>query len=874
MKYKDTKPPSWIDKILEWFCSDQYLEEVQGDLHEWYKRREQKSGRTKARLFYLYDVIAYFRLFRIKELNDMENGNNLLLISYFKMTVRQFKRNLGYSVMNTFGLAVGILSTLLISLFILDELSYDKFHENHDEIYRLINHNPEMGTMAGMNSSAWKKPMIPFFPEISDHTRLGHDVVVIKEGENTFLENDFYWADDNFMSFFSFEVLSGDRETMLTEPNSIVLTRSKALRYFGKEDVVGQLLPIKVYDGNKDFVMRVSGVIADIPGNSHLQFDLLGSMATTDEMYGEFEGYWNFNWVHSYVRISGSVDVEEVQKKVPAFFDEHRGEDASVSQGIIFQPLSEVRLYSKKVTGNLAKGDINYVYLFGFVAVLIVLAASINYVNLTTAKSTKRGKEVGMRKVFGAARKQVTTQFYMECGLQLVLAFTIAFAAALLLLPSFSYVVDKSMVATDLFQWPVLVVVAGLFLMVFLLSGIYPAVVMNRFRPIQVLKGNLTVLSSAGSWLRKAQVLVQFAIATFLISSTIIVLKQMELFNSHDVGFEAEQLIIIPVDDREMQRKLMVIKDRMQRVPGVRDIAASGEKLPSAMNNTLGFRWGDMTDNDMLPIYGVAVDYDFFGTIGTELVMGRNFSSELPTDSSNAVLINEAAFRQTGWNDLDDKRMNLDGNERLVVGVVEDYNYHSLHSSVAPVAYLLIAPGRRMSPDNLILRMELTNLSSSLDDLTSIWSEFSDQPFDFNFVDQSFAQLYGNEQRFMRVVIGFSFVGVFLAVLGLIGLVSFTAERRSKEISIHKVLGASKRVILTKVGGQFFQIFIVSVLVGLPLSRLIMERWLQGFAYRTEIDWVVFGLAAVISIVIVLSSIGIQALRVARANPTRYLSDH
>lgn len=871
---KNTKPPGWIDKLLEWYCSAQYLEEVQGDLHEWYHRRERKSGRLKARVFYLYDVIAYFRLFRIKKLDNMENGNNLLLISYVKMAVRQFKRNLRYSAMNTLGLAVGILSTLLISLYILDELSYDRFHEGYGEIYRLVKHNPSNGSMADSNPSAWKEPMVPFFPEITDYTRLGQDVVVIKEGDNNYLENGFNWADANFMTFFSFEVLHGDRETMLTAPNSIVLTREKALRYFGKTDVVGELLPIKVYDGDKDFVMQVSGVIENIPDNSHLQFDLLGSMATTTEMYGRFDQYWNFNWVQSYVRIPAEVNVEEVQAKVPAFFKENMTADAAAGQGVIFQPLSQVRLFSKEISGRQAKGDINYIYLFGFVAVLIVLAASINYVNLTTAKSTKRGKEVGMRKVFGAARKQVITQFYMECGLQLTLAFVLAIGAALVLLPSFSYVVDKEMVMADFLQWPVMTVMAVLFMFIFLLSGIYPAAVMNRFRPIQVLKGNLSVLTNGASWLRKGQVLVQFAIATFLISSTIIVLKQMALFNSHDIGFKAEQLISVPVNDRGMQDKLMVIKDRMQRIPGVNAITASGEGLPSAMNNTLGFSWEGMKDNDQLPILAVAIDYDFFETIETEVVMGRNYSANLATDSANSVLINEAAFRLTGWTDLTDKRINVDGTERTVIGVVEDYNYNSLHSNVAPVAYTLTAPGRRRSPDNLILRMEPSSLNSALNDLEAIWGEFSDQPFDFDFVDQSFAQLYGNEQRFTSVVIGFAGVGVFLAVLGLVSLVSFTAERRSKEISIHKVLGASKRVILTKVGSQFVQIFLVSAVVGLPLSRLIMERWLQGFAYRTEVNWVVFLISALIAISIVLGSIGIQALRVAKANPTKYLSDH
>ncbi len=869
---QEYKPPRWPDKFLEWYCSKHYLEEVQGDLHEWHKRRILKSGKFRARLLYGYDVITYLKLFRVKNLNDMEKRSNVLFFSYLKMAVRQFKRNLAYATMNTLGLAIGLVSVLLISLYILEELSYDRFHENGDEIYRLINHNPGSGRLGDATPSPWKKNMEIAFPEILAHTRLGQDVVLVNDGERNFLENGFYWADDNFLEFFSFKILSGDRTTLLDEPNSIVLTESKALRYFNRLDVVGELMPIKVYDGNKDFLMKVTGVIEDIPGNSHLQFDFLGSMSTTSEMYGRFERIWGLNWMQAYVRLPEDQNVGALEAKMPAFFEKFRGEGTSEHSSIVFQPLQEVRLNSQNVEGKLAKGDKDNLVLFGFVAVLILIAASFNYINLTTAKSTRRGREVGMRKVLGAGRKQVIRQFYVECALQLTLAFVIAFVAVIGILPLFNSVVEKSMTSLDLFRLPVMLVMASVFIVILLLSGFYPALVMNRFKPVDVLRSNLTSVLGNRSWLRKAQVLVQFSIATFLISSTLIVVNQMKLFNNHDMGFNAKQLINIPVDDRNLQEQLMIIKDRMRQVPGVMEVTASGEALPSAMNNKWNFEWDGKSDEQGEGIYMVAIDYDYFKTLETDITLGRNISADLPTDSSTVCLINEAAYALTGWKDIEGKKVKFGGNERLVAGVVENFNYNSLHNNVAPAAYVIFGPGARVSPDNLILRMDAGNLSTALDNLDNIWREFSEQPFNFSFVDQTFARLYGDEQKFMKVLISFATVGVFLGILGLVGLVSFVAERRSKEISIRKVLGASRGEVLNQVAGQFIQIFALSMLIALPLSWFAMGKWLQGFAYSVDLTWKIFALSSLIALVITVLSIGTHALKIASANPTKHLS--
>lgn len=867
------KPPRLVDRFLEWYCSSVYLEEVQGDLHEWFAKRVAKQGLRKARLFYVYDVIAYFRIFRLKRLNEMEKRNNILFINYLVIAGRQFKKNFWYSSLNAFGLTVGLLSALLISIYILDELSYDRFHEDHENIYRLVNHSPNSGNKGDATPSPWKANMALEFPEITEHTRFGQDIVLISEGSENYLENNFYWADDNFLTFFSFEVLSGNRQTMLTEPNSIVLTRSKAMRYFNDIDVVGRTVPIKVYDGDKDFLMKISGVIEDIPTNSHIQFDFLGSMSTTAEMYGHFEKIWGLNWLKSYVKLTDNTELEPLTDKIPDFFEKYRGEGSSEFSDIIFQPLAEVRLHSADVGGKIAKGNLDYIYLFGFVALLILFAASMNYVNLTTAKSSSRGKEVGMRKVLGALKGQIARQFYVECSFQLIIALIIAGSLAILLLPAFNEVVGKEMIPSSLLQTPVLLVMGSACLAILLFSGFYPALVMNRFRPVDVLRGNVLGVLGNKSWLRKFQVLIQFSITAFLISSTLIVISQLRFFNNYDKGFNAEQLINIPVDDRGLQEKLMVIKQRMSDVVGVQEITATGEALPSAMNNTWGFDWVGRAEEKMAGINVVAIDYDYLQTIETELVLGRNLSSRLSTDSSTVCLINESAFKQTGWQDIENKKVKLDGRERIVVGVIEDFHYNSLHNEVSPSVYILTKPGSRISPDNLVIRLEGANMTSALTELDNVWKEFSDQPFDFTFVDQSFAQLYGDEQKFVKVVIGFAIVGVFLTVLGLVGLVSYMAERNSKQISIRKVLGASRKQVLSRFTGQFVQIFVIAMLIALPASWFAMDKWLDGFAFKISVSWTIFFSAAAISILITLLSVGGQALRVASANPVKYLSD-
>ncbi|HEY9116227.1 MAG TPA: ABC transporter permease, partial [Roseivirga sp.] len=539
---KKTSPPAWVDRMLEFFCSERFLEEVEGDLYEWFLKRVEKQGLRKAQWFYFFDAITYLRLFRLKTIKEMQRNNNKLYLNYLIIAIRQFKKSLWHSSLNVFGLAIGLLSTIFISTYVLGELSYDRFHQEHEKIYRLVNYDPANGYKSDATPSPWAIYLEPAFPEIESYTRLGQDIVLVNKGDQNFLENDFYWAESNFLTFFSFDIVHGDPSTMLKEPNSVVITKDIALKYFNKLDVVGQQLPIKVYDGNQDFLMKVTGVIENVPSYSHLQFELLGSMSTTKEMYGNFDRVWGLNWLKSYVKINQEASIETIKARLPEFFENYRGEGSSEYSDIIFQPLDKVRLYSNDVNGKIAKGNLNYVILFACVALLILVASAINYVNLVTAKSGQRGKEIGMRKVLGAQRSEIVRQVYVESFFQLFLALVLAYAMALLLLPVFNQIVDKQIVAEQLISSQVNKVVAWAILFILIFSGAYPAIVLNRYKPIDSLRGTHKNVMGNRSAIRKVQVFFQFTIGIFLICCTLVVIKQVRFFSSFDKGFNAEQL--------------------------------------------------------------------------------------------------------------------------------------------------------------------------------------------------------------------------------------------------------------------------------------------------------------------------------------------
>jgi putative ABC transport system permease protein len=790
-----------------------------------------------------------------------------MLKNYLKIALRHLQRHKGYAFINVGGLALGMASCVLILLFVQDELSFDRFHEQVDEIYRVERVWLESGDVGDVTAYPVAPTLEATFPDIQRTVRFGSDPVQITRGDVSFREERFYWTDSTVFEVFSFPLLRGNPATAL-KTNGLVLTETMARKYFGDEDPLGQLLTVKIFDGNRLLTMEVTGVLADVPPHSHIQFDFLASMATGMEVYAQFEQEWGLNWVNTYVLLPEAYPVARIAAGMPAMIEQHLGAEAAEKTTFDLQPLTRIHLYSDAYSAS--KGDITYIYIFSSIAVFILLLACINFMNLATARSVQRAREVGVRKVLGALRSQLAGQFLGEAmGLAFV-ALLLALGLVLLLLPFFSGVTEKHL-ALDVFENRTLLLsLAGLTLFVGFVAGSYPALLLSQFRPLEVLKGKAS--SSRGAVLRKVLVVFQFTISIVLLIGTVVVHRQMTFLRERNLGFDQEQLVVISVEDRAVQAKMEPLKAELARQPGVQEITMSSEGLPSRMQNGFSVRWEGLPEEEQVGMLVVSVDEDFFDLLDLPFVEGRNFSKDFATDAAAGYILNEAAARAIGWDTAVGKPLEVGERPGTVIGVVADYHYKSLHEEIAPVVYFILPGTYRASPDNFILRIDGTNMPGTLAALKAIWEQFSEeQPFAYNFVDQAVAAQYRADERFRQVFDAFSLLAVVIACLGLFGLASFTAERRTKEIGVRKVLGASVPGIVLLLSKDFTRLVLIAFIVASPVAYFAMERWLQNFAYRIDLGVGVFLAAGVLVLAIAWLTVSYQSIRAARVNPVESL---
>jgi len=793
-----------------------------------------------------------------------------MLKNYFKIALRTLRRYRGYSLINVGGLALGMACCLLILLYVSDELRFDRFHEKADQIYRIERLDLERGT-AGNNTAYPVAPAFEAaFPEIIHTVRMGRDPVQVTREDVSFREERFYWTDSTLFDVFSFSLLRGDPRTALAKTNAVVITEAMAQKYFGTDDPLGQILTVKVYDGNRVLPLEVTGVLENVPDHAHLQFDFLASMATGIDIYRRFETMWGLSWVKTYVLLPEGYPTDGIAERIPALLDQYYGEGTSDRMAMHLQPLTRIHLYSK--AGSDTPGDIAYVYLFASIALFILLLACINFMNLATARSAQRSKEVGMRKVLGAYRAQLAGQFMGESIMLAGLALLLALVVVAGLLPFFNDLTGKNLTLDVLGNGFFLLSLGGLALGVGVVAGSYPALFLSGFLPVEALKGRSAGRSGHAALLRKSLVVFQFSISIVLLIGTVVVHRQMSFLQASNLGFDQAQLLIIPVEDRSVQANMEPLKAALGQQAGVQQIAMASEALPSRMNNSWGVRWEDVPEEEAVTMHVVAVDYDFFEMLGTTFVEGRNFAEAFATDATAGFILNEAAAKTIGWQKADGKALNVGGREGVVVGVVEDFHYQSFHREIAPVVYLMLPGTFRASPDNFIVRIAGSNVSGTLAGLKATWEQFSpEQPFEEVFVDQAFASLYQAEQRFTQLFNAFTLLAVVVACLGLLGLSSFMAERRTKEMGVRKVLGASTQRLMLLLSKEFIQLVLVAFVVAMPLAYFAMLRWLEEFAYRVELSWWMFLLAGLAALVIAWLTVGYHAMKVALADPVKAL---
>jgi len=785
-----------------------------------------------------------------------------MLWNYLKVTWRNIKRYKGYSFINIVGLAVGLACCILVLLWVQDELSYDRFHTNGDDLYRVV--------------AEWRKtepathywpvcaPLAPAlkeeFPEIIKATRFTRlrRGQLVRFGDKNFTEAQICLTDPDFFEMFTFPFIQGDVQTALSNPDSFVLTEEMAAKYFGTENPLGKTLNI-----NNEYDFTVTGVIKNIPHNSHLQFDFLASFVRIED----FERAWAVldNWTLSgfatYVQLDKNASRVELTDKIANYLQKHVQESKDI---IYLQSLKDVHLFSSHIQfGMEGQGDIRYVYIFSIVAFFILVIASINFMNLATARSSNRVKEVGLRKVVGAKRAQLIRQFFCESVVMAFCSLILAVVLVELFLPVFINLSGKQLSLDFTSHINILSAIVLLTLITGFLSGSYPALFLSSLRPVKILKG-ISKTEGQGYLFRRILVVSQFSLSILLIICTVVVSHQVGFMRNKKLGFDKEQVAYFPIRDELVQR-YESLKSELLKNTGIKNVTVSSN-LPTSgvILTTDKVTWEGKNPEEVVVLEVTSAGYDFTETFNMEMVKGRSFSKEFSSDEEEAIVINETAEKIIGIEDPVGKQLVFGESAVTIIGVVKDYHFKSLHSEIEPLVLAIVPSLYRY----VFVKLDAADIPNTLINIESTWkSFFPDTPFEFHFLDEAYEKLYRSEQQMGTLFNSFTILAVFISCLGLFGLASFMAEKRTKEIGIRKVLGASVIGIVALLNKQFAKWVLIANVIAWPVAYYAMSRWLQGFAYRINLGIWIFALAAAIALGIAVVTVSYQSIKAALANP-------
>ena len=866
------QPPKWIDRVLEYLLRDRFVDEVLGDLHEWYEWKQGVYSRPKLVRAYWWNAFRAIRLHQMKNVkNLLINLTDMTMINNnIKIGLRSLLQSRFFTAINVLGLTVSLVSFLLIFAFIRYERSYNTSHPKADEIYRVLRKNVATGLRERPIGTPLANAFLQDFEGAIEFARFGQDGIYVELGEKKFYEADFYWSDPSVFHVFDLPFVYGNPQKALQDKNTLVVTRAISEKYFGEGvNPVGKSLPIKIYDSNVDLLMRIDGVIEDLPGNSDLPFKLLGSMSNALELYSQFNEYWGFFWLHAYAHIPDKNDLPRLKARAPMILEEAIGKEYAANRTYDFQPLSEVHLYSEDIDKSMTDGSIRQVRVLSLIALFILLIASINYLSLVSARLTRRKQEVGIRRVMGARGSQIMGQLFTESALTIFVSFLLATGLTGAIWPLFTDTIGKEIPMAILWDRQAVLWLVSVVLGCTLLSGLYPAWMASKIRSKGLVDKQASVKGKR--LLQKGLVTFQFAIAVFLVTSSVLIFRQVRYVSQKDLGFDQSHLVSIKLEDRALQDKIDVIKEAMAQVNGVTMSTASGEALPSALNSGAEMFWGP-SDEIHHFVKIVAIDERYFETLQVDMVDGQAFTATSDASMDAPIIVNEAAFHLLEVASHRDIKVRLDGHQRTIMGVVKDYHVESLKNKVQPTVFVYGRPGSRQSPDNIILRLSGDHIAETLGEVEDIWYGFSSSEiFDLHFVDQSFALLYESDQRFLRLFTGFSILSIFIACLGLYGVVVFTTEEKSKEISIRKVLGSTVAQVTLLVSRRFLILVVLGLLMGFPGALYFIREWLAQFSYRLEPEPAFIILAVVIVGILAAVTIGVHTIRAALANPVKYL---
>ncbi|MDJ1485506.1 permease prefix domain 2-containing transporter [Cytophagaceae bacterium YF14B1] len=865
-----TTPPRWAYKLLTWFHPDDTLEEVEGDLDEMYQYWYQREGKARATIRYVIDVISVLPPFVRKRHKKNAYPHPIFSLSmfrnYFKIALRNLLKQKAYSLFNLLGLSLGITCGLLLTLHIKEELSYEKNIPNHNRIFRVAN------TEWSKSSPPLAGEMIKFFPEIKSITRfasLGTQVVNTEDDKQG--ESVGFFADSTVVEVFDLQPVLGNPVKALAEPSAIIITRSMAEKYFGSKDPIGQKLTFE----NKE-ELWVRAVIEDRTGNTHLKFDYLASMPTfynyvsTDWLTNKG---WMFGW--TYVLLNHPEDVHKLEARMKDFYlsfyaGDKKEEILKAAESARLQPITDIHLKSNLIQEVGPNSSILYVYIFIAVEVLVLIIACVNFINLFTTQALKRMKEVGVRKVLGARKVQLVIQFLGESFLLTCLSGIIAIVLYLIALPFYNHISGRQITGWEIIQPDNLLIVTGMVLFVGLLSGLFPAFFISNFEPVSSLKANKTPRSSA-QFLRKGLIVFQFVVASFLIIATVLIYQQMYLFNNKQLGFDKEQIVVAKLYGKFKEKLILnpeVIQNELLKNPNVVTIGKATNRIGDDASVESVVPSPQEPDKEYPSFRVLRIDENYLNAMSIPLKAGRNFSREFSDSAS--FIINEKAAKILGLKDpigatITNTTMNIQGK---VVGVVKDFHFVSLHNQIEP----LLLEYRPWWTGNMFIKIKPGNVPATLDFLQNTIQKIAPGTvFKYEFLDDHVAGLYKKENTMSTLLKLFSILSIIISCLGLFGLAAHTAEIRTKEIGIRKILGATLSNLVKIFSQEFILLVLIGNIIAWPLAWYAVNRWLQEFTYRIDISWDVFVLSAVVTLCIALVTIGYHCIKTALSNPVNSL---
>jgi putative ABC transport system permease protein len=796
-----------------------------------------------------------------------------MLKSYFVVAIRNVLKHKFFAAINILGMTIGIAASLLIILYISDELSYDKFHVNADRIYQVGLHGKIGGQdiMTATTCPPLAAALVTDIPEVKSSTRLsGNGQMVFKADKNSFTEDKTFYADSNFFEFFSFKLKEGDSKTALNQPNTIVLTERTEKKIFGKESGLGKLIVV----GSENKTYKVTGIAENPPSNSHFIFNVLISAVTSENLKSSI---WLNNNLYTYLQLHENASIESVNKKYEALVDKYVGPEvekfmgmslkAMKDQGGIYgyfsTKLSDIHLNSAARDGIEPSGNIMYVYFFGGIGLFIIVIACINFMNLSTARSAGRAKEVGLRKTLGSLRSQMVRQFLAESTMYSFVAVVLSLIACYFLLPAFNLLAGKEL-GMQLVGTPNFILgIIGVVIFVGIVAGSYPAFYLTSFSPVEVLKGKVKAgLKSKG--VRSSLVVLQFGLSIFLIIFTIVVYQQIHYMQEKNIGIDKNNIISLYSLDRLGNNK-QAFRNALIQQTGITRVSYTNNYFPG-INNTTVFKSADSEQDHIMGLY--FADYDHQNVMKFELKEGRFFSKDFPSDSLG-IILNEAAAKEFGWKEAVNQEIIFNGNgsQRLkVIGIVKDFNFESFKTNVRPLSIMLSNDGRI-----LMIRYE-GNPKDAVATVQKLWKQFANnEPIEYSFLDDNFDELFRAEQRMGKVFTVFSGLAIFIACLGLFALAAFTSEQRTKEIGIRKAMGATTMGLTVLLSREFTQLVLIAFVPAAGVGWYVSDNWLKSFAYRIEISPFVLIISGLLAIIIAWITVSFQSIKAARSNPVNSL---